>query len=242
MPYVYGFLLLFNLLPMKKCVAFTRSTVTCSLVTRKSILSAIFLLSCTAAHTQVYTLDPKGAKKVRIETTNYFNSDTSKATQVLYFDAKGNVTKAVKYDAANEPTEQWTHSYKYEKDGRIKTAQSKFKDYTKQLKPQKFKTVYSYNTIGKLLKAENTLNQSGYECSYDSSGNLSVANDYNSKGFFGGAKFSYKDGRLCKQKYEWGNKPPETTEYVYDGKGRRIKALTYRGQTVIRKEEYTYVD
>jgi hypothetical protein len=208
----------------------------------KCILPALFLLAHTAVHAQVNTLDPKGAKKVRIETTNYFNNDTAKVTQVLYFDAKGNVTKSVKYDAANEPTEQWTHSYKYEKDGRIRSSQSKFKDYTKTLKPQKYKTAYSYNASGKLLKAENSLNQSGYECMYDSAGNMSVANDYNSKGFFGGARFTWKDGQLQKQKYEWGNKPPETTEYLYDGRGRRMRAITSRGQKVIKKEDYTYVD
>jgi hypothetical protein len=191
---------------------------------------------------QLPPLGCKGSKKVRIETTSYNQADSTHSTQVLYFDPKGSVVKTVTYDAANEPLEQWMHSYKYDKEGKIKSSQSKFKDFTKQLKPQKFKSAYSYNNTGKLLKVENMQNQSGYECLYDSVGNLVGSSDYNSKGFFGGAKFTWKEGRIWKQKYEWSNKPPESTEYFYDASGRRIKTITSRGQKVVRREVYTYID
>ena len=200
------------------------------------------ILAFSHVEAQVAELTAMGAKKVRIETTNYLNSDTSKSTAILYFDSKGNVIKAIKYDAANEPLELWTYSFKYEKSGHIRSSQSKFKDYSKQLKPQKFKSVYNYNADGKLVKVENTQNQSGFECMYDSIGRIKGKNDYNSKGFFGGSKFFYKDNQVFKQKYEWSNKPPETSEFTYNGMGRRVKAMIYRGQKLIRKEEYLYFD
>ena len=208
----------------------------------KKVLNISLLFLCLSnAFGQVANLDPKGAKKVRIESTIYQNSDTTKALSVIYFDGKGNLTKSIKYDAANDPLEEWAYSYKYSKD-RIKTSSSKFKDHTKQLKSQKFKSVFTYTSENKLQKVENTSNQSGYECIYDSVGRMSGRNDYNVKGFYGGAKYFYKDGKIVKQKYEWSNKPPETTEFIYDSKERRAKALTYRGQKMVRQEVYIYVD
>lgn len=207
----------------------------------KGLIIPFFLLSVSSVFAQVAALDPKGAKKVRIETTSYQNSDTTKALMVLYFDGKGNVTKSIRYDAANDPLEEWTYSYKYSKN-KIKTSSSKFKDYSKQLKSQKFKSVFTYNADNKLLKVESTANQSGYECLYDSIGRVSGRNDYNAKGFFGGAKYFYKDDKIVKQKYEWSNKPPETTEFIYDSKGRKSKAISSRGPKIVKQEVYIYVD
>src|ERR1051325_5907154 len=138
-----------------------------SFLPMKNRMFAFIFVLCTPAFAQIPQLECKGSKKVRIESTSYNQADSTHSTEILYFDPKGSVIKSVKYDAANEPLEQWTHSYKYDKEGKIKTAQSKFKDFTRQLKPQKFKSAYSYNNSGKLLKVENLQNQSGYECVYD---------------------------------------------------------------------------
>ena len=185
--------------------------------------------------------DPKGTKKIRVETSNYYQSDTTKATEVLYFDKNGNLVKSIKYDDANEPVEIWTHSYKY-KSGKLKSRESRFKDYKKVLKSQKLKYYYFYNDAGKLLKVENTNNGSGYEMAYDSVGNPSGKSDFNDKGFYGGAKYYYKDGKIAKQSYQQSGKPAETIEYFYDSQGRRIKALVYKGNKLIRKEEYIYLE
>lgn len=204
------------------------------------ITALVFILPF-AAFGQMENFDPKGAKKVRVETTTYYQSDTAKSTQVLYFDKNGNLAKSVKYDDANEALEIWTHSYKY-KGGRLKYRESKFKDYKKVLKPQKLKFTYFYKDDGKLLKVENTGNSSGYEISYDSVGNPSGKSDFNDKGFYGGSKYYYKEGKIVKQSYQQSGKPAEVTEYIYDAQGRRTKAFIYKGNKLIRKEEYIYVE
>ena len=207
----------------------------------KSKITMLLLLFCANTFAQMENFAPKGAKKIRVETTNYYQSDTNKATEVLYFDKNGNLTKSIKYDDANEQVEIWTHSYKY-KGGKLKSRESKFQDYKKVLKKQKLKFAYFFNDAGKLLKVENTSKGSGYEMSYDSVGNPSGKSDYNEKGFYGGAKYYYKDGKIVKQSYQQSGKPAEVTEYSYDSQGRRIKALIYKGNKLIRKEDYVYVE
>src|SRR3972149_7300495 len=101
----------------------------------KSKITMLLLLFCANTFAQMENFAPKGAKKIRVETTNYYQSDTNKATEVLYFDKNGNLTKSIKYDDANEQVEIWTHSYKY-KGGKLKSRESKFQDYKKVLKKQ----------------------------------------------------------------------------------------------------------
>ncbi len=200
----------------------------------------IFSISFSAVAQSEY-LDPKGAKKVRVETAVYYQNDTTKSTAVLYFDNKGTVTKNVKYDQANEPTEMWTYSNKY-KGSNLVYRQGKFKDYTKSVKSYKFKIMFTYNNDGKLNKVENLYNASGYEVVYDSIGRYAGKIDFNSKGFYGGSKFTIKENKIVKIKFEQSGKPAEITEFSYDAQNRITRATIWRAGKVIRKEEYTYVN
>lgn len=198
-----------------------------------------FAISFSSAYGQYELFDPKGSKKVKVETMNYYQNDSTLSIHVLNFNGKGNLVKNTKFDQSNDPLEVYSFSYKFSGD-HVKYSEASFKDYTKALKNMKYKIIYTYDANGKLQRVENTKSGNGFEILYDSIGRFKSRSEFNLKGFYAGSSFTYQNGLLLKQKYEQSGKPPEVTEFVYDSQGRLITAFTYRAKKMVRKEKYTY--
>jgi YD repeat-containing protein len=188
---------------------------------------------------QYELFDPKGSKKIKVETMNYYQNDSTSSHFILNFNSKGKLVKNTKFDHANEPVEEYSFSYKFD-GAKIKYSDASFKDYTKSLKKMSYKVLYTYDSGGHLQKVENTRSKNGFEVLYDSAGRVKSRSDFNSKGVFGGTSFTYQNGMLSKQKYEQSGKPAEITEYVYDAQGRVVLAKTFRGEKLVRKETFIY--
>ncbi len=191
---------------------------------------------------QFELFDPKGKTKVRVETTTYHAHDSTLSVHVLNYNKQGHLTKAIKYDQANEALETHVYSYKYRKGGQIKSQSGSFKDHTKTLKGYKFKAEFTYDKNGRLGKMENIKTGKGYELVYDSIGQLKEKSDFSSKGFYSGSSFKSKNGRIDHEKFVLSGKAAEFTEYFYDSEGKLLKTLRYRAKVLVERRIFTYLN